>query len=125
MNRDELLTGLPGEGLVRQGLEDFRSGHCTIPAFLVDIARTRLSRAGLVATRTLNAKVEPELELYRMLRQEQGDAYSRYNALLRQLVSFEDALDHRIGRARVREPRSVPNGAESPERQKPRPERPK
>jgi len=26
-----------------------------------------------------------------------GDAYPRYNALLRELVSFEQALDHRTG----------------------------
>jgi hypothetical protein len=38
---------------------------------------------------------DAELELYRMLRQTGGDAYSRYNALLRQLVSFERALDRR------------------------------
>jgi len=35
------------------------------------------------------------LQLYRLLRQQGGDAYSRYNALLRELVSFESALDHR------------------------------
>lgn len=30
-----------------------------------------------------------------LLRQEGGDTYSRYNALLRELVSFEQALDRR------------------------------
>jgi hypothetical protein len=29
------------------------------------------------------------------LRGQSGDAYSRYNALIRELVSFEYALDHR------------------------------
>ncbi|MCX6930149.1 MAG: hypothetical protein NT154_44095 [Verrucomicrobia bacterium] len=38
---------------------------------------------------------EPERQLYRLLRQEGGDAYSRYNALIRELVSFEQALDRR------------------------------
>jgi hypothetical protein len=44
---------------------------------------------------------DAELELYRMLCQAGGDAYSRYNALLRRLVSFEQALDRRC---RHREP---------------------
>ena len=38
---------------------------------------------------------EPERQLYRLLRQEGGDAYSRYIALIRELVSFEEALDRR------------------------------
>ncbi|HEV2391375.1 MAG TPA: hypothetical protein VG146_03330 [Verrucomicrobiae bacterium] len=36
----------------------------------------------------------------RSLRQEKGDAYSRYNALQRELVSFEMALDRKQGRAK-------------------------
>jgi hypothetical protein len=31
-----------------------------------------------------------------LLKLERGDAYSRYNSLLRELVSFENALDRRI-----------------------------
>jgi hypothetical protein len=38
---------------------------------------------------------EPELQLYDLLKREGGDAYSRYNALVRELVSFENALDRR------------------------------
>jgi hypothetical protein len=38
---------------------------------------------------------EAELKLYGLLKQEGGDPYSRYNALLRELVSFENALDQR------------------------------
>ena len=59
------------------------------------IARSRLARAGLIQDVVAPAPVEPELQLYRLLRLEGGDAYSRYNALLRELVSFESALDHR------------------------------
>ncbi|MBI4625128.1 MAG: hypothetical protein HY736_18155 [Verrucomicrobia bacterium] len=36
---------------------------------------------------------EPEAVLYRLLRKESGDAFSRYNAILRRLVRFEHALD--------------------------------
>lgn len=38
---------------------------------------------------------EHELQLYRLLKLEGGDAYSRYNALVRELVSFENALERR------------------------------
>ncbi|HEX7578341.1 MAG TPA: hypothetical protein VF430_09925 [Verrucomicrobiae bacterium] len=82
--------------LMREGLADFQSGRCTIPACLVGIARSRLTRAGLIHGGGPPAPVEPELQLYRLLRREEGDAYSRYNALVRELVSFEAALDRRI-----------------------------
>ena len=95
MNIDDLINGLPGEELVRQGLADFQSGLCTIPACLVRIARPRLSRAGLMPPSVPGEFTEPELQLYDLLKREGGDAYSRYNALLRELVSFENALDRR------------------------------
>jgi hypothetical protein len=86
---------LPGEQLVRQGLADFASGRCSVPACLVRIARPRLSRAGLMPPGVPDQHSEPELQLYDLLQQEAGDAYSRYNALLRELLSFENALDRR------------------------------
>ncbi len=86
---------LPGEALVRQGLLDLQSGRCTAPACLVEIARSRLTRSGFIPADTTSSLPEPELRLYRLLRREGGDAYSRYNALLRELVSFEQALDAR------------------------------
>ena len=95
MKTDDLLTGLPGETLVRKGMADLKSGQCTIAACLTAIARNRLIAAGAVADGELRTFSEPELELYRLLRREGGDAYSRYNSLLRELVSFEMALDRR------------------------------
>ncbi len=95
MKTDDLIRGLPGEELVRQGLADFQAGLGTIPACLVRIARPRLSRAGLMPQGVPGQFSEPELELYELLKQERGDAYSRYNALVRELVSFENALDRR------------------------------
>jgi len=95
MSRDDLMTGLPGEALLREGLADFESGRCTISACLVGMARPRLQRAGLIMGALASSFPEPERQLYRLLRQEGGDAYSRYNALTRELVSFEQALDRR------------------------------
>ena len=100
METADLMTGLPGEDLLRQALADVRAGRHSIAACLVHIARPRLARAGLLPENMVTA-AEPELQMYRLLRQESGDAYSRYNALLRELVSFEMALDARMGRLRA------------------------
>jgi hypothetical protein len=101
MNTDDLIAGLPGEKLVRQGLVDFQSGLCTIPSCLVRIAWPRLSRAGLMPQSIPGQVSEPELQLYDLLKREGGDAYSRYNALIRELVSFENALDWRTRKAGI------------------------
>ncbi len=82
---------LPGGQMVQRGLGDMREGRCTIYSCLVAIGQTRLRRAGLLEVEPTIA--EPERQLYRLLRAEGGDAYSRYNSLLRELASFEHALD--------------------------------
>jgi hypothetical protein len=102
MNTDDAMGGLPGEALVRQGLVDFQAGRLTICACLVSIARWRLIRAGLIPSSSVFPPDDAELELYRLLCLAPGDAYSRYNALLRELASFENALDHRLTRAQAR-----------------------
>lgn len=99
MNTDELIAGLPGEELVRRGLADYQLGRRSTESFLVQMASPRLTRCGLLPP-TVDALLEPELELYRLLRSEGGDAYARYNALSRELVSFEMALDRRVREAR-------------------------
>ena len=101
MNPDDLMRGLPGEALLRQGLADFQSGRITIPACLVGIARTRLCRSGLLPDAATRVLPDAELRLYRLLREAKGDAYSRYNALLRELVSFGQALDQRRRKAKT------------------------
>jgi len=87
------LAGLPGEELVRKGLEDLVSGKITQEACLASIASPRLSRCGLLSS---DAALVPEAELvlYRLLSNSEADPYARYNSLLRRLVSFEHALDH-------------------------------
>ena len=82
---------LPGEGLVRQGLDDLASGKETLPALLVSLGVTRLRRAGLPIPSPFP---DADHRLYLALEREFGnDAHSRYNALLRTLVSFERALE--------------------------------
>lgn len=99
MTSDAILTDLPGELLVRQGIADVIAGRRTIPGCLVAVARSRFTRAGLLPRSASATHDEPELELYCLLREEGGDAYSRYNALLRELTSFESALDARLRRS--------------------------
>ena len=99
MTPSDLLAGLPGEALIRQGLLDVAEGRETIPACLVAIGSPRLERAGLITSELArSAPPEGELRLYRRLRSEGRDAYSDYNGLIRQLISFEQALDHRCAR---------------------------
>lgn len=86
------FDGLPGGDLIRQGLADLEAGHQSIASLLIDIARPRLTELGVVPRSAPPAVAEPERELYRRLRTERGDAYARYNSLIRQLTSFQSAL---------------------------------
>ncbi len=99
MQTVDLATGLPGEALVREGLAHLSSGRCSIPGCLAQMAGPRLRRAGLMASTAAEQGIDAELQLYRLLREQGGDAYSRYNALVRELVSFEQALDRRMREA--------------------------
>jgi hypothetical protein len=95
MKTDDLINGLPGKQPVRKGLTDFQAGLHTIASCLVRVARPRLSRVSLMPPSVPGQFSEPELQLYDLLKREGGDAYSRSNSLLRELVSFENALDRR------------------------------
>ena len=80
---------LPGEELVSQGIRDLERGVESAEALLVSIGAPRLRRLGLDLPEPL---ASPEHRLYELLRSEHGDAaHSRYNALVRRLVSFERA----------------------------------
>ena len=83
---------LPGEDLIEAGLEDLRAGRESIEALLVAIGSPRLRRLGLVLPDQLPGN--PEHRLYDLLAQDDQDsAHSRYNALIRKLVSYERAAE--------------------------------
>jgi len=83
-------AGLPGGDLIAAGLADLAQGRETAAALLVSIGAPRLRRGGMSVPSPLS---DPEHRLYALLRREGEDsAHSRYNALLRRLVSFERAL---------------------------------
>lgn len=78
--------------MIREGLRDAAAGRQTIASLLVAIGAPRLRRSGVDVPEMGIA--EPEHRLYELLAAEDSDAaHSRYNALIRQLVSFERALE--------------------------------
>jgi hypothetical protein len=83
---------LPGGDLVRSGLQDLEQGVESIAALLVAIGAPRLRRNGISVPEIRISS--PEHRLYEQLsRSDPDSAHSRYNALLRRLVSFERAVE--------------------------------
>jgi hypothetical protein len=92
-------AALPGEDLIRQGLTDLAAGRETAAALLIAIGADRLRAAGVRVPSV--AIADPEHRLYAMLAaRSPRNAHAEYNALVRRLVSFERALEHRRRRAR-------------------------
>ena len=86
------LHALPGGDLVQQGIADLAQGIESLPALLVSIGSPRLRRIGLPLPETVFSS--PEHRLYLKLAETDSDsAHSRYNALIRRLVSFERAAE--------------------------------
>jgi hypothetical protein len=94
-SQTDIISGLPGADHIREGLRDYHEKRHTIPSCLVRMARHRLQRAGMIASSD-NHDLDAELDLYQLLSHEGNRAHSRYNSLIRELVSFEHALDHRL-----------------------------
>lgn len=89
MGKDPASGALPGRELVDQGVHDLARGVESIESLLVSIGAPRLRHLGFALP---DAWPEAELRLYRLLGEMYGDAaHSRYNTLVRRLVSFERA----------------------------------
>lgn len=87
--RETMESMRPGEDLVDKGVRDLEHGTLSAEALLVSIGALRLRALGISVQAELD---DPERRLYELLRAEYGDAaHSRYNALVRRLVSFERA----------------------------------
>lgn len=87
------LDEIPGSEIVSPGLRDLRDGIITINSLLVLIAGPRLRRLGFEVP---DLPVERPIEhrLYSLLEDEFGiGAYSRFNSLIRRIVSFSRALE--------------------------------
>ena len=84
------LEALPGGDLVQEGLADLGRGVPSVAALLVSVGAPRLRRLGFMIPRV---ELDPEHRLYALLQRDAADAaHSRYNALIRRLVSFERTL---------------------------------
>jgi hypothetical protein len=87
--------GLPGWELIKAGLSDLAGDIESAPALLVAIGAPRLRRLGL--TIPAISVAQPEHRLYELLSRDDSDsAHSRYNALIRRLVSFERSAEHEV-----------------------------
>ena len=90
------LTGLPGADLFVSGLDDLRNGDFTENALLVLIASPRLRGLGFAVPERTDIARPYEHQLYSLLEETHGEAaYSRYGSLIRRIVSFSRACDHR------------------------------
>ena len=83
---------LPGHELIEKGIDDLSRGVESISSLLVSIGSPRLRRLGLpIPSKVISS---PEHRLYELLSQSDPDsAHSRYNALIRRLVSYERASE--------------------------------
>jgi hypothetical protein len=86
------LDGLPGGQLVRQGLADLAAGRESEASLLVLIGAPRLRRAG-IAVPEVRAEAAEHRLYERLSAADPDSAHSRYNALIRLLVSFEGAAE--------------------------------
>jgi hypothetical protein len=86
------VSGLPGAEIILNGLRDLERGEESIDSLLVLIGAPRLRSLGVVVPAREHPS-SPEHRLYARLGADHGlTAHSRYNALVRRLVSFERAL---------------------------------
>ncbi len=85
------VDALPGGDLIGAGLADLSQGLASIGGLLVSIGAPRLRRIGIAVPPTIP---NPEDRLYELLAElDPNSAHSRYNALIRRLVSFERAAE--------------------------------
>ena len=88
------MISLPGNDLISSGVRDLKENRETIASLVVSIGAPKLRRLGLDVPDVPAAfDSTPEHRLYDLLSVEGSDsAHSKYNALIRRLVSFERAL---------------------------------
>ena len=84
-------VALPGNDLITSGIRDLQDRRETIASLLVSIGAPKLRGLGMEIPDV--SASNPEHRLYDLLAIENpNSAHSKYNALIRKLVSFERAL---------------------------------
>ena len=90
----EISQALPGADLIQAGLRDLGAGVESVPALLVLVGAPRLRTLGIQIADPFAVDDFAEHRLYALLASDDPDsAHSRYNALIRRLVSFERAAE--------------------------------
>ncbi len=85
---------LPGADLIASGIEALQRGEPSVEALLVMVGESRMRAAGLELPECPPLPHSPEIALYNAIgARHPTDTHSRYNALIRRLVSFERALE--------------------------------
>ncbi|MCA1962953.1 MAG: hypothetical protein LDL31_03290 [Prosthecobacter sp.] len=93
------LNDLPAADMIRVGLADLAGRRESVASYLVQIGSLNMRRCGIEVPVSDEDALEADHRLYALLSREHGnDAHRRYNALLRELVSFERALALRHSR---------------------------
>jgi hypothetical protein len=96
------LNDLPAADMIREGLADLASRRESVASYLVQIGSSKMRRCGIEVAVSHEDALEADHRLYALLGREHGnDAHRRYNALLRELVSFERALVARHFRSQL------------------------
>lgn len=97
---DDTMMDLPGAELIRSGMRDIVEKRETIASELVKIGSPRLWECGLTINVSKEDALVADRRLYSLLGDLHGlDAHARFNSLIRELVSFERSLEHRMRRA--------------------------
>ena len=82
----------PGQDLIEKGFDDLANDRETVESRLVQIGGPKLRILGFDVPEPVGEL--PEHRLYKLLAAENSDAaHSRYNALIRRLISFEHASE--------------------------------
>jgi hypothetical protein len=87
----DVPTSFPGHELVSAGLTDLAAGRESESSLLVAMAASRLRTLGFDVPE--GGGERPSHRLYELLSEAEQGAHSRYNALVRRIVSFARAAE--------------------------------
>ena len=91
----DLSADLPGAEIVIVGLADLAAGRDTASSDAVSMASARLRDAGIEVPPQAGHPRPASHRLYEKLADEDPrNAHSRYNAIVRRVVSFAQAAEH-------------------------------
>jgi hypothetical protein len=98
----EAWESFPGAEIITKGLSDLNSGTESEEWFLLQIGVHRLNNLGFSIPALNRNGQYPEDQLYNLLSCKHGnEAHSKYNSLIRRLISFERTAERWCSRNRL------------------------